>query len=108
MSDLPVACTLSAHELTCQAERLIPGLAAAASCVTWIGTGVQMVLDAAPGQLERIASVIERERHCCQFLRFELTVPPGGEPFHLRITGPDGTVAFLESILGAHGDASAR
>jgi hypothetical protein len=108
VSDFPVACTLSAHELACQAERLIPGLAAGSSSIAWVDTGVEMVLDAVPGQLERIASVIERERHCCQFLRFELTVPPGGEPFQLRITGPDGTVAFLESILAPAADVPAR
>lgn len=108
MSDLPVACTLSHGELTCQAEQLIPGLAMAAASVAPIDGGVRLELDPADGQLERIAQVIERERHCCRFLRFALTVPPGGEPFRLDITGPEGTVAFLESILGPLAPARER
>jgi hypothetical protein len=42
--------------------------------------------------------VIERERHCCRFLQFVLTVPPGGKPFRLDITGPDGTPDFLAEV----------
>lgn len=108
MSDIPVACTLSPGELTCQAEQLIPGLARAAASVAPVEGGVRLELDPADGQLERITRIIERERHCCRFLRFELTVPPGGAPYRLDITGSDGTVAFLESILGPLAPARER
>lgn len=86
--------------MACQSEQLIPGLAASASSVTWSDAGVHMQFHAIPDRLEKIVRVIDRERHCCRFLRFELTVPPGEAPFQLGITGPEGTVAFLESILG--------
>ena len=44
------------------------------------------------------ADVIERERSCCRFLQFVLTVPPGDGPFQLDITGPDGTTGFLAEV----------
>jgi len=108
VSDLPVACTLSPGEMACQAEQLIPGLARAATSVAPVDGGVRFELDPVDGQLGRIAAVIDRERHCCRFLRFALTVPPGGAPFRLDITGPEGTVAFLESILGPLAPARER
>jgi hypothetical protein len=41
------------------------------------------------------------ERHCCRFLRFVLTVEPGGGPMWLETTGPEGTVEFLETLIRA-------
>lgn len=44
---------------------------------------------------------IGAEQKCCPFLRFELTAGPPAEPtvLQLRLTGPNGTRAFLEHEL---------
>ena len=42
---------------------------------------------------------VDLERRCCAFLRFELTVEPGGGPVWLELTGPPGTREFLQAEL---------
>jgi hypothetical protein len=50
--------------------------------------------------LTELMQLIQLERQCCAFLRFRLTVEPGGGPVWLELTGPEGTKSFLESALG--------
>ena len=98
MEILPVACTLSRDELEREASCLMPGLLARAPAVTSLADGLRLEFDRAPGVLRDITDVIERERSCCRFLQFVLTVPPGDGPFQLDITGPDGTTGFLAEV----------
>ena len=49
--------------------------------------------------LRTIAEVIEVERQCCRFLRFQLTVEPDGQSIWLEFTGPPGTREFLAGML---------
>jgi hypothetical protein len=42
-----------------------------------------------------IAEFISKERLCCPFLGFTLTVLPNNEPISLLLTGPEGTQEFL-------------
>lgn len=39
------------------------------------------------------------ERRCCPFLTISLTASPGGGPLDVRLTGPEGTPAFLRAEL---------
>jgi hypothetical protein len=50
--------------------------------------------------LPEVAAFVDHERRCCPFLAFEVTVPPAGEAISLRLTGPEGTRAFLDAELG--------
>jgi hypothetical protein len=45
----------------------------------------------------QVARFVDNERKCCPFLRFEVEVPPGGDAVWLRLTGPEGTRAFLDA-----------
>lgn len=47
-----------------------------------------------------IARVIALERQCCPFLRFRLTVEPGGGPVWLEVSGQAGTKEYLRGLLG--------
>jgi aspartate racemase len=99
---LPVLDTTALHvagELRCRADELLPGLARVAATCTPLADGYRLEFAPRDGVLARIASVIDRERTCCAFLRFELVVPAGGAPIALAITGPDGTRSFLDGIL---------
>jgi hypothetical protein len=44
--------------------------------------------------------VIDAERQCCRFLRFQLTVEPDLGPMWLEVAGPPGTADFLTDLLG--------
>jgi hypothetical protein len=101
MPHLPIACSLSAHELKCGAAELLPGLAEAARAVRPLQDGVRLDFDAGQGVLARVAGVIERERQCCQFLRFRLEVAPGFGGISLEIDGPPGTSEFLSGLHSA-------
>ena len=49
--------------------------------------------------LPDLATLIELERQCCPFLRFELKVLPASGPIWLELSGPEGTREFLRTIL---------
>ena len=98
MADLPVACTLSPEALGAGAADLLPGLAAEAAAVAPLPDGVRLTFAPAPGVVGRIARVVDRERDCCRFLGFALTVPAGGAPVELAVTGPPGTRELLVGL----------
>jgi hypothetical protein len=49
--------------------------------------------------LHAIASVIAAERHCCRFLRFQVTVEPDDGAIRLDVTAPAGTTQLLGDLL---------
>lgn len=98
MSHPPIACTLSAHEQGCEAEQLLPGLARDAESVQSVPSGIRLAFSAHDGLVPRIAAVIERERQCCQFMRFRLELSPALGPIVLVIDGPPGTAEFLANL----------
>lgn len=99
MTVLPIACTLTPDEMACGAETLLPGLAEAAAVVQAAPDGVHFEFAADAGILHRLATVIERERQCCQFLRFRLEAAPGLGPLTLDVDGPPGTREFLIRLI---------
>ena len=56
-----------------------------------------------PTALEPVARFVANERKCCPFLSFVVVVPPAEGFIRLRITGPEGTRAFLDSELPIQG-----
>ena len=100
MSDLPVACDLSATELTGRRDGLLARLAGSATEITQVENGVVLVLASSPEITGLIAQVIEAERRCCRFLRFRCTYEPDLGPISLEVTGPSGTEEFLGDVLG--------
>jgi hypothetical protein len=43
--------------------------------------------------------IVEGERECCSFLRFEIVCAEGMGPMTLRVRGPDGTRDFLREWM---------
>ena len=101
MSDLPIACTLSAADL---AERRAVLAALQAHCLdvrpVEDGRGLALRFAPAAGILATVARVVELERRCCRFLDFALTVAADDGPIELTLSGPDGTTDFLTEELG--------
>jgi len=46
-----------------------------------------------------VTEFIGAESQCCPFLRFRLTLEPGGGPLWLELTGPPGTREFLAETV---------
>jgi hypothetical protein len=99
MTDLPIACTLDPISLEARRDTLLPGLVREATARSAVPHGLRLIFMPTPEILMAIARVIETERHCCQFLRFQLTIESGNGPIVLEVTGPPGTGAFLEQLL---------
>ena len=98
----PIACNLTPDQLRDRRASLLPGLAARARVVAPTDDGYRFEFSAdEPAIVSTIATCIDAERHCCPFLRFALTVPAEAGSIHLELTGPDGTRAFLEALLGS-------
>jgi len=98
MSEMPMVCELTPAEITARRATLLPGLLAHAEERTPLSDGFRWRFAASAVCLAAVAETIDAERQCCRFLRFVLTVEPGG-PMWLEITGPQGTSEFLESLL---------
>jgi hypothetical protein len=99
MSELPITCELTPAEIKARRATLLPGLLARAEERTPLPDGFRWRFTASADCLAAVAETIDAERQCCRFLRFVLTVEPGGGPIWLEITGPQGTSEFLESLL---------
>jgi hypothetical protein len=46
-----------------------------------------------------VVKAVSAERHCCEFLQFQITIEPGRGPVTLELTGPQGTREFLSAML---------
>src|SRR5687767_14460998 len=98
MSELPIACTLSPDDLRTRQADLLPGLIARAEERVAVDHGYRWRFAPSADLLCMIAGVVDSERACCQFLRFQLTVEPGLGPVWLEVTGPPGTTEFLQQL----------
>ena len=95
---IPIACTLTPGELGERRSALLPGLVAHATAAEPRTDGYRLQFHASAELLHAVADVLEAERHCCRFLRFELVVD-GGESLTLNVSGPEGTRAFLDGLF---------
>jgi hypothetical protein len=68
--------------------------------VTELPEGIGLKFSAA--DLRSVATFVDRERRCCPFLGFELTLLPGEEVLWLRLTGGEGVKRFLRAELLAN------
>jgi hypothetical protein len=96
---LPVACTLTEPELAARRAGVLGEVRRARQETRWLPDGVALRFAPAPDPLRTLATFIDLERRCCAFLRFHLTVEPGGGPIWLELTGPPGTRDFLAAEL---------
>lgn len=108
MSGLPIACTLDGATLARRQADLSSGLFAEAAAVEPMVDGYRWRFQSSAGLLERMASVIEAERHCCRFLRFAFNAEPDLGAVILEVTGPPGAREFLESWVAETNERKAR
>ncbi|HEX4629074.1 MAG TPA: hypothetical protein VH137_09815 [Gemmatimonadales bacterium] len=98
MPDVPVACTLDSSELASRRDTLLPGLIARATRSETLPDGAQWRFTPSDDLLTALAAVIDAERRCCPFLRFQVVAEPESGPVWLTVTGPPGTREFLARL----------
>ena len=99
MTDLPVVCTLGPQALATRREGLLVDLMRIAETHEELVSGHRLTFAATDEALAIVLKTVTSERHCCQFLRFQITVEPGGGPIALELTGPPGTKQFVAALL---------
>ena len=95
----PVTCSLDPEELKTRQGSLLPGLAPHVKAINETPDGYEFEFAASREILARLVEVIDAERQCCRFLKFELIVEPADGPVKLKLGGPPGTREFLGSLL---------
>lgn len=98
-NEFPVACCLTDEELRNREATLLAQFRSAMIATEELADGYQFRIPGDKKWLVVAAELIAAERECCPFLRFELTAEPAMRAVTVRMTGPSGTKAFLESIL---------
>ncbi len=96
-NDLPIVCDPSALTAE-QSERwMIVGkqMYQAIQEVRELPNGYAFRLPSDAAMLMIIAEDLTMDRLCCPFLLYTLEIAPGGGPFWLSFTGPEGTKDFL-------------
>lgn len=104
----PIACTLTPAAFTVQRDALLPGLLRRAAARHEIANGYAYTFAPADDLLHAIAGTLDRERRCCQFLRFQLIIEPALGPIRVEISGPTGTRDILASLESAGAPMTAR
>lgn len=98
-NELPMVCTLTPDQLSAQRDALLPGLLKRADERVPLGErGYRMKFMPQAGLLDEIARIVEQERGCCKFLKFQITVEPSNGPIYLEVTGPEGTREMLDAL----------
>jgi hypothetical protein len=98
VSNLPIACELTTAELQERRRTVLHSLRSVVTEVREIKNGYAYAFSSGD-RLSEITAMIDLERQCCPFLRFQLTLEPGGGPMTLELTGPEGTKDFLAEIF---------
>jgi hypothetical protein len=94
----PIACSLTPEDLRSRRDTLLPGLIRRADRVSDLDNGLRLEFKSRSGLLAEVAQIMEQERGCCGFLRFQLTVEAEGGAITLDVTGPEGTREVLRSL----------
>ena len=99
MDDLPIACTLTREAFQARLTSLGAGVLATAERQEQLPNGRRWRFRSASSTIARLAPLIDGERQCCRFLRFELRAAPDLGEVVLDVTGPNGTAQFLGSWI---------
>jgi hypothetical protein len=99
MTDLPIACTLTAPELQERRSKLLETVRIAALEEKETADGFAYRFPSDDSLLADLFRVIQLEHKCCPFLRFSLIVEAGNGPVWLELTGPPGTKEFLVTMF---------
>ena len=99
MLDMPIACSLDSHALGCRTSDLRSSVLAQAESVERLTNGYRWTFRHSADLFARLGPIIDGERHCCRFLQFAILAAQDQGLVTLEITGPTGTLNFLEGWI---------
>ena len=79
---------------------LLPGVIARAESSEPLPDGARWRFSPAGDLMLALATMIEAERRCCQFFRFQVVAEAYNGSVWLEVRGPAGTREFLERLSG--------
>ena len=97
--DIPVACRLLDAELREREATLIAQFKSAVIATEALPDGYAFRLPGGENWMRIVSELIVAERQCCPFLTFKLVAHANMGPVDVQMTGPAGTVGFLEAIF---------
>jgi hypothetical protein len=97
-NNLPIACSLSAVELT-ERKKLLEQLKPAVVQREQLEDGFVYVFKD-DSVMDQLAQIIQAERQCCPFLNFKIELHAGAEPLRLEVSGPVGSKPFIPDLFG--------
>jgi hypothetical protein len=96
--DTPIACSLTAGELTTRGEE-INNLFAGVQQTRELDDGYAFCFPGTSTWTQRVLDFIQGERSCCPFFTFELIFVPNQGPIWLHIRGPEGIKEMIKNML---------
>lgn len=101
ISDLPVACILSAAELRARGEDVVTPLFARAQRLQELPDGYRFAFAAEADGVRDLLEFILSERACCPFFTFELTFASPHQFVWLSLRGGEGVKEFVAESFAA-------
>ena len=98
-ADIPIACTLSGPELREREKTVLKAFGAHVRKIEARPDGYSIEVAATDEGIATAVALIQVERLCCPFLRFDLTAEAHGGPVRLALSGPPGVREFLATWL---------
>src|SRR5438309_1012624 len=99
MKDIPIVCRLTEPELRERRTNVLQKALRTVLETREQETGYAYRFPSDSESLDRIFEIVRLERECCAFLRFQVTVEPGGGHVWLELTGPPGTKEMVSAIF---------
>jgi hypothetical protein len=97
--EIPVACTLLDAERREREATLIAQFKSAVIATEELPDGYVFHLPGGEKWMRIVSELIVAERECCPFLTFDLVAHANMGLIDVQMTGPPGTVGFLEAIF---------
>lgn len=94
-----VACSLSAAELLERRSTVVHNVRKSVLETVELENGFAYRFPATGAIISQLATLVELERQCCPFLRFQTTVEEADGPIWLEVTGTEGTKEFLAGLF---------
>ncbi len=97
MVDVPIACTLTARELSERGRRITELAAGSLRSRQALSDGVRLVFAADPGTEREVRALVADETQCCPFLGFRLSRT--AEALVLEVTGPQEAQPLMDELF---------
>ena len=100
LMEMPVVCGLTEAEMRDRRRAILDPVRRLVLHVTCLPMGYAYYFEPTSAVLARLASLVDLERQCCEFLTFKIVIE-GHQPICLEVTGPAEAKALITDFLGS-------